>query len=121
MESSGKLGQTSPRPRCFRVAWRFASGLIFATPITVMVPMHCARTNRSFLRRRVMKNNRGMIAGTLLTLTTVLGVGAGAALQEQGAGQRAGSKLDDAGRSIKQGLRGAGDAIRNQFAKARDS
>jgi hyperosmotically inducible periplasmic protein len=68
-----------------------------------------------------MKNNRGMIAGTLLTLTTVLGVGAGAALQEQGTGQRAGSKLDEAGRSIKQGLRDAGDAIRNQFAKARDA
>jgi hypothetical protein len=62
-----------------------------------------------------------MIAGTLLTLTAVLGVGAGAAWQEQGAGQRAGSKLDEAGRSIKQGLRDAGDAIRNQFAKARDS
>jgi hyperosmotically inducible periplasmic protein len=68
-----------------------------------------------------MKNIYGMTAGTLLTLTTVWAVGAGAALQEQGAGQRAGSKLDEAGQSIKQGLRDAGDAIRNQFAKARDS
>jgi osmotically-inducible protein OsmY len=71
----------------------------------------------------VMKTSRVSIGARLCALSSVLAVTVvgGAASQDQGAGQRAGERIDEASRSIKRGLQEAGDAIRHQFSKVRDS
>jgi hypothetical protein len=61
------------------------------------------------------------IAGTT-ALALALGVaGLGQAQQDPGPGKKAGQKLDELGRSIKKGLQGAGDTIREQFSKVRNA
>ena len=60
-----------------------------------------------------------MAAG--LMLSVVLGMCAARAQQDQGPGEKAGGKLDQAGRSIRKGLEEAGDAIREQFSRTRES
>ncbi|MDR3618353.1 MAG: BON domain-containing protein [Paludisphaera borealis] len=77
-----------------------------------------------------MKAFLGRRAATLLasTLALILALAAGGAFgmipQEPGAVERAGEKLDEAGRQIKQSLeRGFGtarDAVREQFSRTRD-
>jgi hypothetical protein len=68
-----------------------------------------------------MTGIRGIIAVELLALAGGLGMGASWAQQEQGPAAKAGSRLDDVGRSIKRGLDNAGEAVREQFARARSS
>jgi osmotically-inducible protein OsmY len=68
-----------------------------------------------------MKRFHKVIAAGLLPLAMALGTGLGWAQQDQGSGQRPGDKLDEAGRSIKKGLQDARDAIRDQFARAREA
>ena len=69
----------------------------------------------------MMTRTRGLIAAEILALAGGLGIGAAWAQQDQGPAQKAGSKLDDVGRSIKRGLDSAGDAVRDQFEKVRRS
>ena len=66
-----------------------------------------------------MTRIRGLVAAELLALAGGLGIGVAWAQQDQGPAEKAGSKLDDVGRSIKRGLDNAGDAVREQFARAR--
>jgi hyperosmotically inducible periplasmic protein len=68
-----------------------------------------------------MTGIRGMIAAELLALASWLGIGASWAQQDQGPAAKAGSKLDDVGRTIKRGLDNAGEAVREQFVRARSS
>ena len=68
-----------------------------------------------------MRRSRGWIVAELLALVGGLGMGMAWAQQDQGPAEKAGSKLDDAGRSFKKGLEDARDAVRDQFAKARSS
>jgi hyperosmotically inducible periplasmic protein len=68
-----------------------------------------------------MKTSYGAIAAALLALATMLGSGVGQAQQEQGAGKKAGEKLDEAAQAIKKGLQNARDTVREQFAKTRES
>jgi hyperosmotically inducible periplasmic protein len=68
-----------------------------------------------------MKKLDGASALVALTLATVLCIGISRAQQDQGPGEKAGEKLDQAGRSIRRGLEQAGDTIREQFAKTRES
>ena len=67
----------------------------------------------------MMTRIRGLVAAELLALAGGLGIGVAWAQQDQGPAEKAGSKLDDVGRSIKRGLDNAGDAVREQFARAR--
>src|SRR5208337_2773539 len=64
-----------------------------------------------------MTRIHGVIAAGLLTLAGGIGISVGRAQQDQGAAEKVGSKLDEAGRSIKKGLEEARDAIREQFAR----
>jgi len=57
----------------------------------------------------------------LLALAGGLGLGAAWAQQDQGPAEKAGSKLDEAGRSFRKGLEDARDAIREQFTRVRAS
>jgi hypothetical protein len=68
-----------------------------------------------------MMKVHGVIAVGLLPLAIALGTGMVPARQEQGSGRKAGDKLDEAGRSIKKGILDARDAIRDQFARAREA
>ena len=68
-----------------------------------------------------MTRIHGVVAAGLLTLAGGIGIGVGRAQQDQGPSEKAGSKLDEAGRSFKKGLEDARDAVRNQFARARGS
>jgi hyperosmotically inducible protein len=68
-----------------------------------------------------MKWSHMMTAALTLSLVVSLGLGAGRAQQDQGPGEKAGGKLDQAGRSIRKGLEQAGDTIREQFSRTRDS
>jgi len=68
-----------------------------------------------------MTRIHGVIAAGLLTLAGGIGISVGRAQQDQGAAEKVGSKLDEAGRSIKKGLEEARDAIREQFARVRGS
>ena len=68
-----------------------------------------------------MTRIHGVIAAGLLTLAGGFGIGVGRAQQDQGPAEKAGSKLDEAGRSFKKGLEDARDAVREQFARARGS
>ena len=67
-----------------------------------------------------MKRIHGVMAAALMA-TAVLGMSVGRAQQDQGPGEKAGGKLDQAGRSIRKGLEDAGDAIRERFARTRES
>jgi hyperosmotically inducible periplasmic protein len=69
----------------------------------------------------MMTRTRGLIAAELLALAGGLGMGAAWVQQDQGPAEKAGSKLDDVGRSIKRRLDSAGDAVREQFERARGS
>ncbi len=60
-----------------------------------------------------------VVAVSLLMLACGIGIGVGRSQQDQGPAEKAGSKLDEAGRSIRRGLEDARDAIREQFAKVR--
>ena len=62
-----------------------------------------------------------MIAAELLAPAGPLGIGASWAQQDQGPAAKAGSRLDDVGRSIKRGLDNAGEAVGEQFVRARSS
>ncbi len=68
-----------------------------------------------------MRRIHGVTTAGLVPLTLVLGTGLGWTQQDQGSGQRAGEKLDEAGRSIKKGIRDTRDAIRDQFARVREA
>jgi osmotically-inducible protein OsmY len=68
-----------------------------------------------------MTRIHGVVAVGLLMLAGRLGIGAAWAQQDQGPAEKAGSKLDDVGRSIKRRLESAGDAVREQFERARES
>src|SRR5438552_1173354 len=72
------------------------------------------------LAMKIHRTHRAKVAA-LMTLALMLGMGVGWARQEPGPGEKAGGKLDEAGKSIKRGLQEAGEAIREQFAKVRDS
>ena len=63
----------------------------------------------------------GVVAAGLLTLAGGFAIGVGRAQQDQGPAEKAGSKLDEAGRSFKKGLEVARDAVREQFERARSS
>jgi osmotically-inducible protein OsmY len=68
-----------------------------------------------------MRRIHGLTVAGLVPLALALGTGPGWTQQDQGSGQKAGEKLDEAGRSIKKGIRDARDAIRDQFARAREA
>ncbi|MGB0069264.1 MAG: BON domain-containing protein, partial [Isosphaeraceae bacterium] len=68
-----------------------------------------------------MTRIHAVVAAGLLTLAGGFGIGVGRAQQDQGPAEKAGSKLDEAGRSFKKGLEDARDAVREQFARARGS
>jgi osmotically-inducible protein OsmY len=68
-----------------------------------------------------MNKRERVAAASALVLATLVGVGICLARQEQGPGEKAGGRLDQAGRSIRKGLEEAGDAIRGQFSRARDA
>ena len=68
-----------------------------------------------------MRWTRKWIAAELLAVACGLGVGFAWAQQDQAPAEKAGSKLDEAGRSFKKGLEEAGDAIRGQFERARST
>ncbi len=68
-----------------------------------------------------MRWTRKWIVAEVLAVASGLGVGFAWAQQEQPPADKANSKLDEAGRSFKKGLEEAGDAIRGQFERARNS
>src|SRR5262245_11139726 len=68
-----------------------------------------------------MKRIHVAIGVALLSCTTMLGIGGVRAQQNQGAAEKAGEKIDDAGRSLKKTLQDVGEKVREQFAKVRES
>jgi osmotically-inducible protein OsmY len=60
-----------------------------------------------------------MIGVTMLAIAAAIGTGISRA--QQGAAERAGERLDEAGRAIKRGLQDAGEKVREGFAKTRTS
>lgn len=68
-----------------------------------------------------MRRSRGWIVVEFLALVGGAGMGLAWAQQDQGSAEKAGSRLDEAGRSIKKGLEEAGDTIRGQFERVRSS
>jgi osmotically-inducible protein OsmY len=68
-----------------------------------------------------MRRIKGVFTGIALTMVVVLGTGISRARQDQGAAQRVGEKLDQAGQSIRKGLEEARDTLRDQFSRARGS
>ncbi len=68
-----------------------------------------------------MRWTRKWIVAEVLAVASGLGVGFAWAQQDQAPADKANSKLDEAGRSFKKGLEEAGDAIRGQFERARNS
>jgi len=67
-----------------------------------------------------MRNAYGIAIAIALTLGMAGWAGVGHARQE-GAGQKAGEKLDEVGRKIKRGLNRAEEAVRESFHKTRES
>jgi hyperosmotically inducible periplasmic protein len=62
--------------------------------------------------------------GWVLVTFTVLGVGfwaASARSQQEGVAEKAGEKIDEVGRAIKDGIGKAGDSVREGFNRTRDS
>ncbi len=67
-----------------------------------------------------MKRTIGIVAAIALALGVAWWGGVGRA-QQEGAGEKAGEKLDEVGRKIKRGLSRAEDAVREGFHKTRES
>jgi osmotically-inducible protein OsmY len=67
-----------------------------------------------------MKTSYGIAAAIALALGVAWCGGVGRA-QQEGTGQKAGEKLDEVGRKIKQGFNKAEDAVRESFHKTRES
>ena len=55
-----------------------------------------------------MTRIHGVVVAGLLTLAGGIGIGVGRAQQDQGPAEKAGSKLDEVGRSFKKGLKTLG-------------
>jgi hyperosmotically inducible protein len=71
-----------------------------------------------------MKMNPGLKMktwGAFATLALAVAACAGGARAQQGPGEKAGEKLDEAGRVIKRGLQNAGETVREGFAKTREA
>ena len=66
-----------------------------------------------------MKRIHGVIAAGLFGLSLMLATAPAATAQQQDTGKKVGQQLDELGRTIKKGLKNAGDSIREQFTKAR--
>jgi hyperosmotically inducible periplasmic protein len=67
-----------------------------------------------------MRNAYGIAAVIALAIGVAWWGGVGRA-QQQGAGEKAGEKLDEVGRKLKRGIDKAEDAVREGFRKTRDS
>jgi hyperosmotically inducible periplasmic protein len=67
-----------------------------------------------------MRRSWRFAAPTWLALGVALWAGIGRA-QQEGAAEKAGAKLDEAGRKIKKGLEKAEDTVREAFHRTRDS
>jgi len=67
-----------------------------------------------------MRNAYGIAAAITLALGAAWWGGVGRA-QQEGAGEKAGEKIDEVGRKLKKGLDKAEDAVREGFHKTRDS
>ncbi|MFO0888532.1 MAG: BON domain-containing protein [Isosphaeraceae bacterium] len=68
-----------------------------------------------------MKHLQAAATAALVAAVIAGGVLAGQPAQEQGPVERAAERLEEAGKSVKRGLKDASDRIRGQFASARDS
>ncbi|MGC8638762.1 MAG: BON domain-containing protein [Isosphaeraceae bacterium] len=66
-----------------------------------------------------MKKIRRVSAAVLFGLSLVLATGSAVQAQEQDTGKKVGQQLDELGRTIKKGLKSAGDSVRQQFTRAR--
>ncbi|MBX6315341.1 MAG: BON domain-containing protein [Isosphaeraceae bacterium] len=66
-----------------------------------------------------MKTRYGVVGVLALAVAAALGTGVSPA--HQGAAEKAGERLDEAGRAIKRGLQNAGEKVREGFAKTRTS
>ena len=69
-----------------------------------------------------MKRIHGVITAGVFGLSLILATGPAAMAQDQEhTGRKVGQKLDELGQTLKRGLKDAGDTIRQQFAKTRES
>jgi osmotically-inducible protein OsmY len=62
-----------------------------------------------------------MVMASLAGAVIAPGLAAATLAQDQGPATKAGQKLDEVGRSLKRGLQDAGESLRSQFARARES
>jgi hypothetical protein len=67
-----------------------------------------------------MKTTYGLMAVTIAAFALALGAAA-ARSQQEGVAQKAGEKLDEVGRAIKDGIEKAGETVREGFTRTRES